>query len=268
LAWAPRPRALAQPCRQPARLARGAPGQLRDLVGQRQHARLRRARAQRDRAVSGPQAASGRPRAIPHARGVGAAGEVTQPGRLTRQRTGRRGGQGDIGRRADVGLDDRRVTARRAGHEPPLAHGLGDHHARDLLNHLRPQPAHEFADRRLLRHALGQRDPAKAPQMQRVRDLADERLIAPPGALLDHHQPHQALDRDRRTPNALRDLIPRLRDRRQQRRIGQQHIQRRQIRRQLAHLDRQPHVKQRLHLTTRQTKHPPSKSPDLQGESS
>jgi len=64
---------------QPRAPARGA------RVGQRQHALLRRARAQRDGAVSGPQAASGRPRAIPHARGVGA-GEPARPGRVTRPR--------------------------------------------------------------------------------------------------------------------------------------------------------------------------------------
>jgi hypothetical protein len=86
--------------------------------------------------------------------------------------------------------------------------------------------------------------------------------------LLDHHQPDQPLDRDRRAPEPARWLIPRRLDRREQARIRQKPIEGRKIRRQFAHLDRQPEIKQRLHLPTRQPKHSPSKSPDLQAESS
>jgi hypothetical protein len=92
--------------------------------------------------------------------------------------------------------------------------------------------------------------------MQRIRNLSDQRFIAPSRTLLDDHQPHEALDRDRRPPEITRRLIPRRLDRRQQRRIVQQPIQRREIRRQLAHLNRQSQIKQRLHLTTRQPQHP------------
>jgi hypothetical protein len=60
-------------------------------------------------------------------------------------------------------------------------------------------------------------------------------------------------------------LIPCPLDRLKQRGVGQQPIQRGEICRQLPNLDRQPEIDQRLHLPTRQPKHPPSKSPDLQG---
>jgi hypothetical protein len=100
--------------------------------------------------------------------------------------------------------------------------------------------------------------------VQRVRDLADQRLIAPARALLDDHQPHKVVHRDRRTPEPTRGLLPRPLDRRKQRPICQQPVRRREIRRQLTNLDRQPQIKQALHLTTRQTKHSASKSPDLQ----
>ena len=94
------------------------------------------------------------------------------------------------------------------GDEPPLTRRrVGDHRPRDLLDHLRPESPDELAQGRLIRQALGQRDPTKPPQMQRVRDLPDQRLIAPARALLDHHQPQQPLDRDRRPPEVARRRI-------------------------------------------------------------
>jgi hypothetical protein len=51
-------------------------------------------------------------------------------------------------------------------------------------------------------------------------------------------------------------LLAGLLDRRQQPRIGQQPVQRRQIRWQLADLDRQQPIEQRLHLPARQPQHP------------
>ena len=43
-----------------------------------------------------------------------------------------------------------------------------------------------------------QRDPAEPPQMNRVRHLRHQRPIPPAVALLEHHQPHERLQRDRR----------------------------------------------------------------------
>jgi hypothetical protein len=73
---------------------------------------------------------------------------------------------------ADVGLDDRRVDPRRASSEACLAQRLLDHHPGDVLDDVGAQPAGELAHRRLVRHALVDRDQTEAPQVQRVRDLA------------------------------------------------------------------------------------------------
>ena len=99
------------------------------------------------------------------------------------------------------------IRAARA-REPRLALGLGDHHPRDLLHHLGPEPPGELADRRLVRHPLIDRDQTEPPQMQRVRHLAHQRLVAPAGALLDHHQPHERCHRDRRPPPLARRRAP------------------------------------------------------------
>jgi hypothetical protein len=56
--------------------------------------------------------------------------------------------------------------------------------------------------------------------MQRVRNLAHERLIASTGALLDDHQPHEALRRNGRAPTPTRRLLPRPLDRLKHRRIA------------------------------------------------
>jgi hypothetical protein len=58
-----------------------------------------------------------------------------------------------------------------------------------------------------------------------------------------------------------RPRVPRRHDRLKQRRIAQQLIDRRQIRRQLGHLHRQPEIEQTLHLRPHQTKHLPSNQP-------
>ena len=54
-----------------------------------------------------------------------------------------------------------------------------------------PKPPGELPDGRLVRHPLIDPDQTEPPQMQRVRHLPHQRLIAPAGALLDHHQPHE-----------------------------------------------------------------------------
>jgi hypothetical protein len=159
-----------------------------------------------------------------------------------------------------------RMRPRRPRDEAPLARRRGsDDHATDLVDHFGPQSPHELAHRRLIRDAFDERDLTEPAQMQRVRNLAHQRLIAPPRALLDDHQPDEHRHRDRRPATSTRGLSPRPLDRLQQRRVARQPVQRREIRRQLAHLDRQPQIEQRLHLPTRQPKHLPSKSPDLQG---
>src|SRR5579871_1683854 len=91
--------------------------------------------------------------------------------------------------------------------------------------------------------------------MQRVRDLPDERLITPPRALLDDHQPHEQRHRDRRPPMPTRRHLPPPSDRRQKRRIAQQLIKPGEIPRQFTDLDRQRLVKQRLDLLTHKTQH-------------
>ena len=84
--------------------------------------------------------------------------------------------------------------------KPLLPRRLDDQRARQLAHRLRAEPARELADRRLVRHPLRQRDPAEPPQMDRVRDLRHQRPIPPAVALLEHHQPHIGLHRDRRPP--------------------------------------------------------------------
>ena len=250
---------------QAARLANRALDQRAGLAGQPQRRRLALTGARGQRPIELALAPADRPRTVANPRRV----RGHDGGGRARQRLGRVDGQADVGRIANVSLDHRRVDPRGPRDKAPLARRrAGDHHAADVVDDIGPQPPHELADRRLVRDALGQRDPAEPAQMQRVRDLAHQRLIAPPRALLDDHQPHEHGHRDRRTTTTTSGLIPRPLHRPEQRRVGQQPVQRRQIRRQLANLDRQPQIKQRLHLTTRQTKHPPSKSPDLQAESS
>ena len=67
-----------------------------------------------------------------------------------------------------------------------------------------PKPPSELPHGRLVRHPLIDRDQTEPPQMQRVRHLPHQRLIAPAGALLDHHQPHERRHRDRRPPTSAR----------------------------------------------------------------
>ncbi len=165
-----------------------------------------------------------------------------------------------IGGVADVRFDHGRVDPRSARPKARLALSFGDHDPGDLLHNRGAQPPSELSDRRLVRHALVDRDQTEPPQMQRVRDLPDERFVAPAGACLDHHQPHEHRHRDRRPAAIARRALPHRRDRRQQHRVGQDPIQSRQIVGQLAHLDRQHLVPQRLHLPTTERQHHTSTS--------
>jgi hypothetical protein len=176
-----------------------------------------------------------------------------------------------------VGLDHRRVDPHRPRAEALLARRLDDQRARELGDRLGPDPPGQLADRRLVGHPLRQRDPTEAPQVNRVRHLGHQRPISPPIALLEHHQAHVGLDRDRRPPIrqhrplCLDDLAPPVRhDRRQQLRIRHQRIQRREILRQLAHLDRQRLVPQRLRPPRPERQHtlsPRPRNPSLAGNS-
>ena len=165
-------------------------------------------------------------------------------------------GQCRVRRPAHIGLNDRRVDPHRARHKPLLAHRATDQDTRDFVDHLWPQTPGELANRRLVRHRCRQRQPDKPPQVKRIRDLPDQRLIAPASPLLDHHQPHEQRHRDRRTATITRCRLPLLSDRRQQRRIAQQLIQPSKISRQLPHLDRERLIEQRLDLLTHQPQHP------------
>ena len=234
-----------------------APDDRARLPGERQRHLGPPAGAPGQRAVEGAQALVHRPRAVDHPRGDGA-GEHPRAGAGARARAGRVGGKAKVGGIAHVCLEHGGIDAGGAGHKAPPARGrLADQGSADLLDHLGSEASDELSDRRLVRHPLGQRDQAEAAQVQRVRDLAHERLIAPARALLDEHQAHEAIHRDRRPPAPCRRPIPGARDRLEERRARKQSIERRQVTRQLAHLDRQPEVEQRLQLPTRQTKHPP-----------
>jgi hypothetical protein len=98
--------------------------------------------------------------------------------------------------------------------------------------------------------------------MNRIRHLPNQRPIPPPIPLLEHHQPHTRLQRDRRPPlgqhqpSRLPELLaPTLHQRPQQLVIRQQRIQRRQILGQLPHLDRQHVVPQALRLLCQKCQH-------------
>jgi hypothetical protein len=178
-----------------------------------------------------------------------------QPACLARQRPRAVQAQRRIARIAHIGFDDRRVDPHGPGLKACLAPGLCDHTARQLLDHDSSESAGQLAHSRLVRHALPQRDQTEAAQVQRVRDLAHQRLVSPSRALLDHHQAHIDLHRDRRATlrNGLR--APMRRDRLHHSRIAQQRIQSRQVFGEFPHLVRQHLVPQRLDLPIRQSQH-------------
>ena len=245
---------------QPPRLLDRLRKQLAGLLGQLEHLLLGLPGAAAHRARQRPQPAPGRARAIPDRGALGAdLGRQLAP--LPRQRPDPVGRQPRVGRIANVGLDHGRVDPRRPRTKPLLPPRLLNQLARELVHHLRPQPAGQLAHRRLVGHPLGESQPAEAPQMDRVRHLAHQRLVPPPAAVLEHHQPHVGLHRQRRPP-AIRELagLPKLplppdRDRHQQLRIGQQLVQPGQIVGQHPHLLRQQLVPQRLRTVREQRQH-------------
>jgi hypothetical protein len=242
---------------QRAGLADRAPDELPGLAGELEHLCASTAGAPEtppDGAADQPQPSADRPRAVLHPPRAGT-GDGRGADALARQPPRAVKGQGGVRGPPDIGLNDGRVAAHRPRREAPFALRLGDQHARDLLDHFRAKAADELADRRLVRHRRRQRQPAKAPQMQRVRDLADQRLITPTGALLDHHHAHEQRHRDRRPATLARRDLPARGDWGQQRRIAQQLVQTREVPRRLVHvhLDRQRLIEQRLDLLTNQT---------------
>jgi hypothetical protein len=61
--------------------------------------------------------------------------------------------------------------------------------------------------------------------MQRVRDLAHQRLVAPAGAVLDDHQPQVDRHRQRRSTLIAGRPVPVALERLEDRRIGQQRVE-------------------------------------------
>jgi hypothetical protein len=190
------------------------------------------------------------PGAIHHPPGL-ARQPTGQLAALAGQRPGALPGQARVGRIADVGLDHGGVDPHRAGAKAGLPLGLADHHSSQLVDCLGSEPADQLAHRGLIRHPSCQRQQAEPAQVQRVRHLSDQGLVAPAGALLDDHQPHKAAHRDRRSTMIAGGLLPGLLNRCQQPRIGQQPIQRCQLGWQFADFHRQQLVEQRLDLLTR-----------------
>ena len=220
--------AIAQPLSELAGLADRPADQLAGLTGQLQHDRLALTGPPRDGAADRAQLLCGAARTIAHP-----TRRLCPPGArpCAPHAPGHGGvsGQSGVAAVAHVGLHNGGIDPHRPPDEMPLAGRLVDHCAGDLVDDLGTQAARQLADRRLVRHPLAQRDPAEAAQANRVRDLPDQRLIAPPSPRLDHHHPHVAVHRDRRSPGAARADRPCLADRREQRRIVQQHVQRGQI---------------------------------------
>ena len=167
------------------------------LAGQLQHLGLRFPGAAADRACQRPELAAHRPGAVPD-RGALLADLGRELATLPRERSDAGVRQSRVGRIFHVGFDHGRVDPRRARPEPLLPPGLLNQLARDLVHDLRPQPAGQLADRRLVRHPVAHPDPAEAAQMDRVRHLPHQRLVPPAAAVLDDHQPHVGFHRDRR----------------------------------------------------------------------
>ena len=265
LACAPRPPAGGRG--QLARLLHRALQQLPRLGCEREHLGLRLPGAAADRARQRPELAAHRLGAIPD-RGPLLLDLDRELASLPRQRPHTIGREPRVGRIAHIGLDHGRVDPRGPRAEPLLPPGFLNHLACDLVHDLRTQPAGEFADRRLVRHSLGQSQPAEAAQMDRVRHLPHQRLVPPPGAVLDDHQPHIHLHRNRRSPPPRRRAslgqqpLPPHSDRQQQPGICEQLVQRREIVGQGFHLRGQDLVPQRLRTGRRhgQHTHPPDRS--------
>jgi hypothetical protein len=147
-----------------------------------------------------------------------------------------------------------RVDPRGSRPQAPLPISLLDQPARQIGPHL-GAPAGQLADRRLGRDPRRERNQAEAEQVQRVRHLAHQRLVAEARALLDHHQAHVGLHRDRRPPPLPRRPLPPLGDRSQQPGVPEQLVDPRQVLRQLPRFDRQQLVPERLRLPRQQRQH-------------
>ena len=202
---APRRAPRRQPCAPRGSSARPA----RRSAGQaRAPARLRRRSAgAADRAADQPQPAADRPRAIPH-----------PPRALADQRRelARPRARAPAPRRAPAPSRSdsaRRPRPRSSRSSPPAAANRFSRLAFSISTRVISSTTSAPSRRVSLRTVDSsgtrrQRDPAEAAQMQRVRHLAHQRLIAPAGALLDHHQPHKHRHRDRRPPPLARCRLP------------------------------------------------------------
>ena len=245
---------------EPPRLLDRCGEQPAGLLGELEHLLLGLPGAVAHRAGDPAQPSPGRARAIPD-RGALGADLRRQLAPLPGQRPDPVGRQPRVGRIANVGLDHGRVDPRRPRTKALLSPGLPNQLARELVHHLGPQPARQLAHGRLVGHPLGQSQPAEAPQMDRVRYLAHQRLVPPPAPVLEHHQPHVGLHRQRRPPPigkpaGLGQLpLPPHRDRHQQLRIAEQLVQARQIVGQHPHLLGQQFVPQRLRTVGEQRQH-------------
>jgi hypothetical protein len=131
------------------------------------------------------QPPAARARAAGARRGSAAAARSREHPHPARRRAG-------VGRAADFRLHHRRVDPDRPRPEARLPLRLPDHQAGKLGHRLRPQPPGQLADRRLVRQPPVERDQAEAAQMQRVGNLAQQRLVAPSGATFPEHRPRAA----------------------------------------------------------------------------
>jgi hypothetical protein len=152
-------------------------------------------------------------------------------------------GQAGVGRELDVSLDHGAVDPRRARAKRGLRGRPRDHLACQRVHRVGSQAQAQLAQRGLLRDAAEQADQAEAPQVQRVRHLAHEHLIAPPRPRLEHHQPHERRHRRRRAALGHRERPalsvhppPQLPDRRVHAGIAEQRVDRLQV------LGQRPHT--------------------------
>jgi hypothetical protein len=129
-------RALAQPRRQPARLARGLLDEFARLARELEHRGLVLAGAPRDGAADFAHLAAGRKAAADNA-ACARAGQSDQLLGLTREHARRVGRQRRVVGVAHVGLHDRRVHAQRTCGEALLADLATDHQSGDLIDHFR-----------------------------------------------------------------------------------------------------------------------------------
>ena len=211
--------------REAPRLLHRARQQLAGLARHVEHFGLRFSGAPADRAGDRAQPAAHRTRTVANA-DARLADRRRDLAALAGQALDALRRQAGVGRVLDVGLDHRRIDPDRPRAEPLLADRGVDQRPDDVVDRLLAHALGELADRRLVAHKLAERDPAEAPQMHRVRYLRDQRPVAPTVTLLEDHQPHIGLDRDRRPamigrrdPGLQRLALPMRCERRHQHRI-------------------------------------------------